>query len=131
MARIIHVEDDALMGDLVKEVLTQAGHIVGVIAHGTLAYETIAFKKPDLVILDQSLPGMEGVDILRRLRQLPATYLTPILMLTGKRGQALADHAMMAGVDDYLTKPFAPEDLVARVAAALASKSFAANRKLR
>lgn len=131
MARIIHVEDDEVMGRLVKEVLGAAGHLVGVIAHGTLAFETIALKRPDLVILDQSVPGMAGVEILRRLRQLPATYLLPILMLTGRRGQALADDALIAGADDYITKPFAPEDLVARVAAALAAKSFAANRRIR
>jgi two-component system response regulator MtrA len=102
-----------------------------VIGNGTLAFETIAFKKPDLVILDRSLPGMQGVEILKRLRQMPATYLTPVLMLTGKRGEASADEAMAAGADDYLMKPFQPEDLVQRVEAALNAKSFAANRKLR
>jgi DNA-binding response OmpR family regulator len=131
MARIIYVEDDDLAGELVKDVLTQAGHLVGVIGHGTLAFETIAFKKPDLVILDRSLPGMQGIDILKQLRQTPATYLTPILMLTGKRGEALSDEAIAAGADDYLLKPFEPEDLVQRVASALEIKSFAANRKIR
>ncbi|RYF03531.1 MAG: response regulator [Oxalobacteraceae bacterium] len=131
MARIIYVEDDDLAGELVKDVLTQAGHLVGVIGHGTLAFETIAFKKPDLVILDRSLPGMQGIDILKQLRQTPATYLTPILMLTGKRGEALSDEAIAAGADDYLLKPFEPEDLVQRVASALKIKSFAANRKIR
>lgn len=131
MARIIYVEDDDLAADLVKDVLTQAGHLVGVVAHGTLAFETIAFKKPDLVILDRSLPGMQGVEILKRLRQIPATYLTPILMLTAKRDQALSDEALEAGADDYLVKPFKPEDLVQRVNAALESKSFAAGRKHR
>lgn len=131
MARIIYVEDDDLAGELVKDVLTQAGHLVGVIGHGTLAFETIAFKKPDLVILDRSLPGMQGIDILKQLRQTPATYLTPILMLTGKRDEALSDEAMVAGADDYLLKPFESEDLVQRVASALEVKSFAANRKIR
>jgi len=131
MARVIYVEDDDLAGELVKDVLSQAGHLVGVICHGTLAFETIAFKKPDLVILDRSLPGMQGIDILKQLRQMPATYLTPILMLTGKRGEALSDEAMAAGADDYLLKPFEPEDLVQRVASALEIKSFAANRKIR
>lgn len=130
MARIIYVEDDEVMGQIVRDVLTDAGHLVGVIGHGTLALDTIVFKTPDLVILDHTLPGMDGVDILRRLRQIPATYLTPILMLTGKRGQALEDAALMEGVDDYLTKPFEPSDLIARVAAALAAKSFAANRRV-
>ena len=131
MARIIYVEDDELAAELVKDVLTQAGHLVGVVGHGTLAFETIAFKKPDLVILDRSLPGMQGIEILKRLRQMPATYLTPILMLTGKRGGTSSDEALEAGADDYLVKPFEPEDLVRRVAAALDAKSFAAKRKIR
>jgi two-component system response regulator MtrA len=131
MARIIYVEDDDLVAELVKDVLTRAGHLVGVIGHGTLAFETIVFKKPDLVILDQSLPGMQGMEILTRLRQVPATYLTPILMLTGKRGDAMSDEALATGADDYLVKPFEPEDLVRRVAAALDAKSFAANRRIR
>lgn len=131
MARIIYVEDDELAGELVKEVLTGAGHLVGVIQHGTLAFDTIAFKRPDVVILDRSLPGMQGMEILTRLRQNAGTYLTPILMLTGKRDTALIDEALAAGADDYLTKPFQPEDLVQRVAAALMSKSFAAHRKIR
>lgn len=131
MARIIYVEDDDVAGELVRDVLTEAGHLVGVVGHGTLAFETIAFKKPDLVILDRSLPGMQGIDILKQLRQMPATYLTPILMMTGKRGEALSDEAIAAGADDYLLKPFEPEDLVQRVARALEIKSFAANRKIR
>lgn len=131
MARIIYVEDDDLAGELVRDVLTEAGHVVGVIAHGKLAYDTIAFKKPDLVILDRTLPGMAGMEILRRLRQTPATYLTPILMLTASRGNALADEALEAGADDYLVKPFTPEDLVQRVAAALETKSFTADRRVR
>lgn len=131
MARIIYVEDDELVGELVRDILTQAGHLVGVIGHGTLAYDTIAFKKPEMVILDRSLPGMPGLEILKRLRQMPSMYLTPIVMLTGNRDPSLADEALAAGADDYLIKPFQPEDLVRRVAAALAAKSFAANRKIR
>ncbi|MEG3164091.1 response regulator transcription factor [Sphingomonas sp. PB2P19] len=131
MARIIYVEDDDLAGELVRDILTQAGHLVGVIGHGTLAYDTIAFKRPDLVILDRAVPGMPGMEILKRLRQAPETYLTPVLMLTGKRGGGLADEALEAGADDYLTKPFQPDDLVRRVEAALATKQFTADRRVR
>lgn len=124
MARIIYVEDDDLVAELVKDVLTRAGHIVGVINHGTLAFETIAYKKPDLVILDRALPGMQGVDILTALRRLPGLYLTPVLMLTAKGGEALVDEAMGAGANDYLVKPFVPEELVRRVAQVLENNSF-------
>lgn len=131
MARIIYVEDDVVAGELVCDVLRQAGHLVGVIYHGTLAFETIVFKRPDLVILDRSVPGLQGMEILKRLRQMPSTYLTPILMLTAKGGEAAVDEALSAGADDYLVKPFTPDDLVQRVATALEMKSFAANRKIR
>jgi two-component system response regulator MtrA len=108
----------------VQQVLSRAGHIVGVIDHGTLAFDTIAFKKPDLVILDQSLPGMQGIDILKALRRLPALYLTPILMLSAKGGEAEVDDAMGAGANDYLVKPFEPDELVERVNEVLRNNNF-------
>ena len=124
MARIIYVEDDELVGKLVQQVLTNAGHLVGVIGHGTLAYETIAFKKPDMVILDRALPGMQGVEILKALRARPELYLTPIIMLTAKGGEQYWDEAMEAGANDYLLKPFEPSDLVLRVETVLRQTSF-------
>lgn len=122
--RIIYVEDDPLMGDIVRDLLTEAGYLVGVIQHGTLAYETIAFKKPDLVILDRSLPGMQGLEILHRLRTLPQTYLIPVLMLTAKGGEEMIDEGMGAGANGYLVKPFDPDILVARVAEILSDSLF-------
>jgi len=122
--RIIYVEDDALMGDMVKDLLTQAGYLIGVIEHGTLAYETIAFKKPDLVILDRSLPGMQGLEILRRLRTAPETYLIPVLMLTAKGGEEMVDEGLGAGANGYLVKPFNPDTLIERVAEILKDSLF-------
>ncbi|UZK66677.1 response regulator transcription factor [Sphingomonas sp. M1-B02] len=124
MARIIYVEDDALMGDIVKDILTQAGHLIGVIGHGTLAFETVAFKKPELVILDCGVPGMDGVQILEQMRRIPAIYLTPVLMLTARSSRADIERAMAAGANDYLVKPFAPEELVRRVAAMLSENDW-------
>jgi len=124
MARIIYVEDDELVGKLVQQVLTNAGHLVGVIGHGTLAYDTIAFKKPDLVILDRALPGMQGVEILKALRAKPELYLTPIIMLTAKGGDEHWNEAIGAGANDYLLKPFEPADLVLRVETVLQQSRF-------
>lgn len=124
MARIIYVEDDPLIADIVTSILTQAGHLVGVIDHGTLAFDTIAFKKPDLVILDRKLPGMQGIDILRAVRRLSGLYLTPVLMLSARGGEALVDEAMEAGANDYLVKPFTPEQLVESVNLALERNSL-------
>ncbi|CAN5666478.1 hypothetical protein BH10PSE14_BH10PSE14_37370 [soil metagenome] len=119
MARIIYVEDDDLAGERVQEILTEAGHLVGVIANGALACDTIIFKRPDLAILDCALPSMSGIDILRRIRAQSKTYLMPILMLTGSRTEQTHDDAMFAGANDFLVKPFEPDELVRRVAAVL------------
>lgn len=124
MARIIYVEDDDLVGEAVQEALTRAGHLVGVIPHGTLAFDTIAFKKPELVILDRALPGMQGVEILKALRRLPGLYLTPIVMLSAKGTEDAIDEAMGAGANDYIVKPFEPEELVRRVDEVLRNNSF-------
>jgi two-component system response regulator MtrA len=115
LARIIYVEDDDLMGSIVKDILTAAGHLIGVVSHGTLGFETIAFKKPEMIIVDMSLPGMSGIEVIQRLRRLPATYLTPILMLTANKDPNMRDEAMGAGANDFMTKPFSAEELTARV----------------
>ncbi|MDF2386791.1 response regulator [Nostoc ellipsosporum NOK] len=124
MARIIYVEDDERAGAAVRQALREAGHMVGLIDHGMLAFDTIAFNKPDLVILDQSLPGAQGLDILRALRRLPALCRTPILMLSAKGGEAEADEAMGAGANACLVTPFEPELLVRRVAEMLDDDSL-------
>ncbi|MEG3176564.1 response regulator [Sphingomonas sp. RB3P16] len=124
LTRIIYVEDDDLIADVVTELLTEAGYLIGVVGHGTLAYDTIAFKKPDLVILDRSLPGMHGMEILHRLRTTPDTYLIPVLMLTAAGGEASIDEGLGAGADGYLVKPFDPDMLVRKVAKILGNSMF-------
>lgn len=119
MARIIYVEDDEIVAKLVQEILTEAGHLVGVVAHGELGHDTIALRQPDLVILDRELPGMDGIEILRSLRQIAGFYRTPILMLSANRTQKSIDEARDAGANAYLVKPFEPAELVQRVEACL------------
>lgn len=119
MARIIYVEDDEIIAALVQEILSEAGHIVGVIAHGALGHDTIYLKQPDLVILDRDLPGMDGIEILKSLRSFAGLYRTPILMLSANRSHASIDEALAAGARDYLVKPFEPAELVERVQALL------------
>lgn len=124
MARIIYVEDDDLMGDLVKDALSSKGHLIGVVPHGTLGFETIAFKKPDLVIVDMSLPGMTGIEIIRELRKLPATYLTPILMLTANTESNLPDDAIAAGASGFMKKPFSAHELIEQVSRILDQNAY-------
>jgi DNA-binding response OmpR family regulator len=115
LARIIYVEDDDLMGSVVKDILTAAGHAVDVVSHGTLGLQTIASDRPDLVILDIALPGMSGIDVARNLRQLPATRLVPILMLTASRSESVSREALDAGADDVMIKLVSYTGLVSKV----------------
>lgn len=124
MARIIYVEDDDLMGLVVKDVLTAAGHLIGVVPHGTLGFDTVAFKRPELVILDLGLPGMSGLEVLKQLRRLSNTYMTPIMVLTADRSAGATEAAMEAGANDLMLKPFAPHELVERVAHVLKIHGF-------
>lgn len=124
MARIIYVEDDDLMGEVVKDILTTAGHLIGVVWHGALGADTVAFKKPDMAIVDLSLPGISGIDVIKHLRRTPGIHLMPILVLTGDRREAAAEEAMGAGANDVMTKPFSPDELVARVDQTLRNNPF-------
>lgn len=115
MARIICVEDDSLIAEMVQQLLTTAGHVVTLVEHGALAFDAIVARKPDLVILDRSLPGVQGIDILRSLRHHPVVYGTPVLMLTAERRGDKVVEAVDAGANGYLVKPFVPEALVRKV----------------
>jgi DNA-binding response OmpR family regulator len=113
MARIIYVEGDSLVGQRVQQVLGSAGHAVDIIHHGTLTFDTIAFRQPDMVILDQAC--MQDLGILRALRRLPVLHCAPILILSEGGEDAVAD-AIAAGASGHLVKPLDPEALAARVA---------------
>ncbi|MEG3085462.1 response regulator [Sphingomonas sp. PB2P12] len=124
MASIIYVEDNDLMGRVVQDILLSVGHAISVVSHGTRGFDAIVFGKPELIILDISLPGMSGLDVVRALRQLPATYLTPILMLSANRNAFIAEQALSAGANEFLAKPFSPDGLVSVVDAILDNHPF-------
>jgi len=126
MARIIYVEDDDLVGDIVQKALSDAGHLIGVINHGSLAFDSIVYKRPDLIILDCSLPGMTGIEILKAVRANSDIYLTPVVMLTAIDNLADINRAMEAGANDYIVKPFETPDLVERINAVLGNTLYRA-----
>jgi len=115
MARIILADDDEIVSDIVKDALTSAGHIVGVLNNGADALRAIQLKRPDLVILDCNMPALNGLLVLREIRQALTTYDTPVLVLTGRQSRRDAELAFNQGADDYMKKPFDPEELVFRV----------------
>ena len=115
MTKIIVAEDDDIVSDIVREALTKAGHVVGVLNNGADALRAIQLKKPDLVILDCTMPELSGLIVLREMRTSSTLYDTPVLVLTGRQGARDVELAYNQGADDYMKKPFDPDELVFRV----------------
>jgi len=121
MAHVLVVDDDVDVAELVRTVLTIAGHSVEVAADGRRGILAATENRPDLIVLDWMMPGMTGIDVCRTLRQDHSFDDTRIMMLTAKAAPADIDTAHDAGADDYVVKPFAPRELRRRVADLLAS----------
>jgi DNA-binding response OmpR family regulator len=116
--RILVVEDERKVAAFVRQGLVEEGHAVEVAADGDAALEAVADGPPfDLVVLDVMLPKRDGLDVLRSLRALRVQ--TPVLLLTARDGVADKVAGLDAGADDYLAKPFAFEEFLARVRALL------------
>ena len=116
-ATVVVVEDDRNIADLVELYLRQEGFRVVQAGTGELALQAVRDQRPRMVILDVGLPGgMDGLEVCRRLR---AGGDVPIIMLTARDGEIDRVLGLELGADDYLTKPFAPRELVARVKAIL------------
>ena len=108
------VDDDAAIAEMVGIVLSSRGFEVVSAADGPSALETFDRARPDLVLLDLMLPGLDGLEVCRRLRTRSGVH---IIMLTARSETSDVVAGLDAGADDYLTKPFEPEELVARVRA--------------
>jgi DNA-binding response OmpR family regulator len=116
MPTVLLVEDTRVLVNAISAELQAAGYQVIHTPDGSEALRLHQQHQPDLVILDWGLPGLDGLEVLRRLRQVAAT---PVLMLTGRDEEADRVLGLEVGADDYLTKPFSMRELVARVRAAL------------
>jgi DNA-binding response OmpR family regulator len=119
MSRVLVVEDDADIASLIVHYLTPAGYESEIVANGSDALAAARRKPPDLVILDRMLPGLDGLEICRALRADAALGAVPILMLTARAEETDRIAGFEIGADDYVTKPFSPKELVARVGALL------------
>jgi len=115
-SRVLLVEDDATVSDVVVLYLERDGFEVESVADGTLAWERLQQEPYDLIVLDIMLPGIDGIELCRRIRRRLAT---PIIMLTalGEEDDRIA--GLDVGADDYIAKPFSPRELVARIRAVL------------
>ena len=119
MARVLIIEDSADIAELIKHYLDRAGYDTTVHASGRDGLVAARQSPPDAVILDIMLPGMDGMQVCQALRAEPATAGLPILMLTARGEEADRVRGLELGADDYVTKPFSPKELVARVGALL------------
>lgn len=112
---IFVVEDDPDISEILEDNLQREGYRVRRFAHGEQALEAILEKRPDLVILDLNLPGMSGIEICKYMRNNEATADTPVLMLTARSEEIDKIIGFEVGADDYVTKPFSPREVLARI----------------
>ena len=117
MAKLLVVEDDPRLSEQLKHFLVELKHEVETVANGLEAADRLRLYHYDLVVLDWNLPGKEGVDVCREYRKNGGA--TPIIMLTGMDHVRQKAAGLDSGADDYLTKPFEPMELGARVRALL------------
>jgi DNA-binding response OmpR family regulator len=109
-------DDDPMLVDLVQYRLAARGWDVTVACDGGEALARLEEAVPDAIVLDAMMPVVDGYEVLRRLRQNPATASTPVVMLTARKQETDVLRALELGASDYMAKPFIPEELVARLA---------------
>lgn len=117
--KILIVEDETDIAELIRYNVERAGFEARVVRDGQQALQLLRREVPDLLVLDLMLPGMDGLELCRRLRSEPATRALPIIMVTAKGEEADRVVGLELGADDYLVKPFSPRELVARLRAML------------
>jgi two-component system phosphate regulon response regulator PhoB len=118
--KVLVVEDDADIAELVVFNLERQGWECALVHHGTEGWEQIQCQRPDLVILDVMLPGMDGMQIFREMKQNEMTRGIPVIFLTARGELDDRLEGLSMGADDYVTKPFSPKELVLRVRNVLA-----------
>ena len=114
-ARVLVVEDERDIAALVAYHLTREGYRVSTAASGDEALETASRERPDIVVLDLMLPGLSGYEVLQELRRRTGLEEVPVIVLTARKEEADRVRGLELGADDYMTKPFSPQELVLRV----------------
>jgi two-component system, OmpR family, response regulator ResD len=115
---VLVVDDEPTIGEIVSRYLQRSGYETRVAADGPQAIAAVASQRPDLIVLDLMMPGMDGLEVMRRVRE-RAERRTAIILLTAKGEESDRVIGLRLGADDYVVKPFSPAELVARVDAVL------------
>lgn len=116
---ILVIEDEPDIAEVIQYNLAREGYRVDVVGDGEIALERVVRDAPDLVLLDLMLPGLDGVELCRRLKEDPLTRAVPVIMVTAKGEESDVVLGLGVGADDYVAKPFSPRELTARVRAVL------------
>jgi two-component system phosphate regulon response regulator PhoB len=116
---ILIVEDEAAIREMIGFVMRRSGYELTEAANGQQAQLRVAEKVPDVILMDWMLPDVSGVELVRRLKREELTRDVPIIMLTARGGEDDKVYGLDSGADDYVTKPFSPKELLARIRAVL------------
>ena len=122
MAHILIADDDELIAELASQVLIDAGHACGWVTSGEDCWALLRRRRPDVLLLDQDMPGISGMTLLRRLRQSPEFYDLPVVMFTMMSGAQDEANGTFAGSNDFIRKPFDPRRLQSVVQRVLAKR---------
>jgi two-component system, OmpR family, alkaline phosphatase synthesis response regulator PhoP len=114
-AHVIVAEDDPKQAELIRRYLEHEGHGVAVVHDGRAALDELRHRAPDLLVLDVMMPRLDGLDVCRIVRSEPGLEHLPVLMLTARSSEDDLLLGLDLGADDYLTKPFSPRELMARI----------------
>ncbi|NYD99611.1 DNA-binding response OmpR family regulator [Kineosphaera limosa] len=118
--RVVVADDDADIRELVTFKLQQAGYEIDAVADGAQAWASISEAPPRLAVLDVMMPGLSGLDVLRKVREDERTKTVPVILLTARSRDSDVDSGFATGATDYVIKPFSPRELVHRVSSVLA-----------
>ena len=123
MAHILVVDDDDIVAELASEILIGEGHACGFVSDAAEAWRLLQWRRPDLLLLDENMPGESGSTFLRRLRSSPQFYDLPVIMFTSIAGKEDERRALYNGAQDYVRKPVNPRLLAWRVERVLTARA--------
>lgn len=119
MSHILIVEDDRDIADLIRHYVVRAGHTAEVLSSGSDVLPAIRARRPEVLVLDLMLPGLHGLEVCQAIRRDPTLSDLPVIVVTARADESDRVAGLDLGADDYVTKPFSPKELVARVGALL------------